>query len=74
MQFYVRSFDIVALNPQPIPPRVFSRFDWVLLNPQPLPPKAFYRYVRFEAAIPVRAVRSVLGAGRDESRPYIVAN
>ncbi|MGH2585476.1 MAG: hypothetical protein ACRDJE_11230 [Dehalococcoidia bacterium] len=47
MQFYVRSFDIVALNPQPIPPRVFSRFDWVLLNPQPLPPKAFYRYVRY---------------------------
>jgi hypothetical protein len=47
MQFYVRSFDTVALNPQPLPPRAFGRFDWVLLNPQPLPPKEIYRLIRF---------------------------
>jgi hypothetical protein len=48
MQFYVRSFDTVALNPQPIPPRTFSRLGWVLLNPQPLPPRVvLYRSFRF---------------------------
>ena len=31
----VLSTDAVALNPQPLPPRV----TWVLLNPQPLPPR-----------------------------------
>ena len=29
--------DLVALNPQPLPPR--WRFNQVLLNPQPLPPR-----------------------------------
>jgi len=38
------SFDAVALNPQPLPPRealltLHSRFDAVALNPQPLPPR-----------------------------------
>jgi hypothetical protein len=31
----VLSADAVALNPQPLPPRL----AWVLLNPQPLPPR-----------------------------------
>jgi len=47
MQLFIRSFDAVALNPQPLPPRAFSRLDWVLLNPQPLPPRVLYRSFRF---------------------------
>lgn len=31
----ISSIDRVALNPQPLPPRI----SWVLLNPQPLPPR-----------------------------------
>ena len=34
----------LALNPQPLPPKVlkynvYGKHSWVLLNPQPLPPK-----------------------------------
>ena len=43
----------LALNPQPLPPKVlkynvYGKYNWVLLNPQPLPPKykLFYLYRR----------------------------
>ena len=46
--------DLVALNPQPLPPKtrqiLDSVFDAVALNPQPLPPKV------------VEALRSVVNA------------
>ncbi len=38
----VSKIDMVALNPQPLPPKegATSRLDMVGLNPQPLPPKS----------------------------------
>lgn len=39
--------DAVSLNPQPLPPKVFSGIggigDQVALNPQPLPPRTWRR-------------------------------
>jgi opacity protein-like surface antigen len=49
--FAVAAAPASALNPQPLPPKVYkeqyvSKYNWVLLNPQPLPPKYRNRFGR----------------------------